>query len=200
MTVVSTPACSSRMAAVWRSVCGGMFIVWVGRIALGFAILPSVQEQRQQRAVVRSRVIPWRVRGRVPDAVVCAVRRGPCACRRSNGSSGRSYGQRGCIPWRVRGRVPDAVVCAVVTARPMCHPGRPDLALTGRRLARATPPAGLPVLRPFPSSTRAAAITPAEPVGARVARFPTAGSLPRNPGGSASALPVSRPARRLLAL
>ena len=47
-------ACSSRMAAVWRSVCGGMFIVWVGRIALGFAILPSVQEQRQQRAVVRS--------------------------------------------------------------------------------------------------------------------------------------------------
>ena len=56
------------------------------------------------------------------------------------------------------------------------------------------------VLRPFPSSTRAAAITPAEPVGARVARFPTAGSLPRNPGGSASALPVSRPARRSIAL
>ena len=26
------------------------------------------------------------------------------------------------------------------------HPGRPDLTLTGRRLARATPPAGLPVL------------------------------------------------------
>ena len=54
-------------------------------------------------------------------------------------------------------------------------------------MARATPPAGLPVLRPFPSSTRAAAITPAEPAGARVARFPTAGSLPRLPGGSASA-------------
>ena len=42
--------------------------------------------------------------------------------------------------------------------------------------------------------------TPAEPVGARVARFPTAGSLPRFNGGSASALCVSRPARRLLAL
>ena len=54
-------------------------------------------------------------------------------------------------------------------------------------MARATPPAGLPVLRPFPSSTRAAATTPAEPVGARVARFPTAGSLPRISGGSASA-------------
>ena len=42
--------------------------------------------------------------------------------------------------------------------------------------------------------------TPAKPVGARVARFPTAGSLPRFNGGSASALCVSRPARRLLAL
>ncbi len=43
------------------------------------------------------------------------------------------------------------------------------------------------MLRPSPSSTRAAATTPAEPVGARVARFPTAGSLPRISGGSASA-------------
>ena len=56
------------------------------------------------------------------------------------------------------------------------------------------------MLRPIPSSTRAAAITPAEPVGARVARFPTAGSLPRYSGGSASALPVSRPARRSTSL
>ena len=86
----------------------------------------------------------------------------------------------------------------VVRASPPPWPA--ELALTGRRLARATPPAGLPVLRPFPYSTRATAITPAEPVGARVARFPTAGSLPRYSGGSASALPVSRPARRLLAL
>ena len=83
---------------------------------------------------------------------------------------------------------------------PLRHPARPDLALAGCRLTCATPPAGLPVLRPFPASMRAAATTPAEPVGAPVARFPTAGSLPRFSGGSASALPVSRPARRSLAL
>jgi len=47
---------------------------------------------------------------------------------------------------------------------------------------------------------RAAATTPAEPAGAHVARFPADGSLPRISGGSASALPVSRPARRSLAL
>ena len=56
------------------------------------------------------------------------------------------------------------------------------------------------MLRPIPSSTHATANTPAEPVGARVARFPTAGSLPRFNGGSASAVRVSRPARRSLAL
>ena len=70
------------------------------------------------------------------------------------------------------------------TSPPPC---RPNLALAGCRLARATPLAGLPVLRPSPPSTRAAATTPAEPVGACVARFPTVGSLPRIPGGSASA-------------
>ena len=48
--------------------------------------------------------------------------------------------------------------------------------------------------------THAAASTPAEPVGALVARFPTAVSLPRIVGGSASALSVSRPAQRSLAL
>ena len=83
---------------------------------------------------------------------------------------------------------------------PLRHPDRPDLTLAGCRLARATPPAGLPVLRPLPSSTRAVAITPAETVGAPVARFPTAGSLPRVEGGSASASQVSGPARRSLAL
>ena len=79
-------------------------------------------------------------------------------------------------------------------------PCRPGLTLAGCRLTRASPPAGLPVLRPFPSSTRAAATTPADPAGARVARFPTVGSLPRYADGSASALPVSRPARRSLLL
>ena len=63
-----------------------------------------------------------------------------------------------------------------------------------------SPPTGLPVLLPSPSSMRAAATTPAEPAGARVARFPAGGSLPRDTVGSASALPVSRPAQRSLAL
>ena len=83
---------------------------------------------------------------------------------------------------------------------PLRHPLRPDLTLAGCRLARATPPAGLPVLRPIPSSIHATANTPAEPAGACVARYPAAGSLPCISGGSASTLPVSRPARRSLAL
>ena len=62
------------------------------------------------------------------------------------------------------------------------------------------PPTGLPVLPPPPSSMRAAVTTPAEPAGAHVALFPADGSLPRYSGGSASALPVSRPAQRSLAL
>ena len=70
---------------------------------------------------------------------------------------------------------------------PLRHPDRPGLPLAGVRLARATPPTGLPVLRPSPSCMRAAAITPAEPAGALVARFPADGSLPRIVGGSASA-------------
>ena len=85
-------------------------------------------------------------------------------------------------------------------SRPLRHPDRPGLPLAGVRLARATPPTGLPVLRPFPSCMRAAANTPAEPAGALVARFPADGSLPRINGGSASALPVSRPAQRSLML
>ena len=56
------------------------------------------------------------------------------------------------------------------------------------------------MLLPPPSSMRAAATTPAEPAGAYVAHFPARGSLPRKTGGSASALRVSRPARRSLAL
>ena len=79
-------------------------------------------------------------------------------------------------------------------------PRRPRLTLAGSRLARATPPAGLPVLPLSPSYPHAIANTPAETDGARVARFPSAGSLPRFLGGSASALPVSRPAQRSLTL
>ena len=55
---------------------------------------------------------------------------------------------------------------------PLRHPDRPGLSLAGFRLVRATPPTGLPVLPPSPSSMRAAATTPVEPAGARVARFP----------------------------
>ena len=88
-------------------------------------------------------------------------------------------------------------------------PYRPDTgsspvqapALAGCRLARATPPdrasrvASIPLFHACHSN-----ITPAEPVGAYVARFPTGASLPRFRGGSASALRVSRPARRSLTL
>ncbi len=83
---------------------------------------------------------------------------------------------------------------------PLRHPRRPHPSLAGGRLARARHRQGLPVLLPSPSSMRAAATTPAEPAGARVARFPANVSLPRDAGGSASASPVSRPARRSLAL
>ena len=48
------------------------------------------------------------------------------------------------------------------------------------------------------TESRAATTTPAERVGAPVARFPTRGSLPPVVGGSASAFNVSRPARRSL--
>ena len=77
-------------------------------------------------------------------------------------------------------------------------PARP--APRGVPVGACPPPTGLPVLPPSLSSMRAAVITPAEPTGARVARFPAGGSLPRYSGGSASALPVSRPARRSLVL
>ena len=45
---------------------------------------------------------------------------------------------------------------------------------------------------------RASAITPAGPLGALVACFPNDGGLPRAKGGSAPALPFSRPVQRLL--
>ena len=63
-------------------------------------------------------------------------------------------------------------------------------------LARAHHRRGFPCcLRP-PLDRHAVASTPAEPTGARVARFPAADSLPRYIGGSASASTFSRPARR----
>ena len=60
-------------------------------------------------------------------------------------------------------------------------------------------PTGLPMLPPSSPSMRASATTPAGPRDARVARFPSVFGLPHFSGGSAPALPVSRPARRSLA-
>ena len=89
--------------------------------------------------------------------------------------------------------------CPAHTTSPSATlPARP--APRGVPVGMCAPPTGLPVLLPPPSSMRAAATTPAEPAGAYVAHFPARGSLPRKTGGSASALRVSRPARRSLAL
>ncbi len=74
-----------------------------------------------------------------------------------------------------------------------------QVSLAGCWFGACTPPTGLPVLPPNPSSMRAIVITPAKPVGAFVARFPSGDSLPRITGGSASTLPFSRPAQRALA-
>ncbi|MGC1951865.1 MAG: hypothetical protein WA970_04675, partial [Gammaproteobacteria bacterium] len=73
------------------------------------------------------------------------------------------------------------------------------LALAGCRLAR-TPRLrlGLPVLRRSPVCTYAVAVTPVEPLGARIARFPNDRGLPRTSGGSASTSPFARPAQRSL--
>ena len=49
-----------------------------------------------------------------------------------------------------------------------------------------------------PSSAHAVATTPAEPLGVHVVLLPQRRRPPRIPGGSASALPFSRPARRSL--
>ena len=68
----------------------------------------------------------------------------------------------------------------------------------GFPVGACAPPAGLPVLPLLPSYAHAAVTTPAETGGVRVARFPTAGCLPRILGGSASALLFSRPAQRSL--
>lgn len=59
---------------------------------------------------------------------------------------------------------------------------------------------GLPVLCRSPLYTHTIANTPAEPLGARVAHFPSDGDLPRITGGSTFALPFSRPAQRSLML
>src|SRR2546427_625986 len=57
-----------------------------------------------------------------------------------------------------------------------------------------------PVLHQSSSSMHAIVTTPAEPLGALIARFPRDSGLPRITDGSASAFPFSRPTRRSLTL
>jgi hypothetical protein len=64
----------------------------------------------------------------------------------------------------------------------------------------ARPPDGLSRVARSSSSMHAIATTPAEPLGALFARFPSGSSLPRKLAGSASALIFSRPAQRSFTL
>ena len=91
----------------------------------------------------------------------------------------------------LRQRYPASPV--VRTSPPPC-PARPvPLRDSGLARARHRQPA-LPVLLLSPSCMHAT-VKPPELTGARVARFPATGSLPRFVGGSASALPFSRAQR-----
>ena len=104
-----------------------------------------------------------------------------------------------CAPLELR-PLPSAGVTRLLRYyEPLRHPAGPSWSsrIPGWRV-RATD--GASRVAAVSLFTHAAASTPAEPVGALVARFPTAVSLPRIIGGSASALPVSRPAQRSLTL
>ena len=85
----------------------------------------------------------------------------------------------------------------VLRASPPPHTARPG----PRRLpvGEPPPPLGLPCCIGSPC-IHAVANTPAGPLGARVALFPNDSGLLRNSGGSAPALPFSRPAQRSLTL
>ena len=84
---------------------------------------------------------------------------------------------------------------AVLRASP--PPCRPGLPLAGFRLARARHRQGFPCCHHPPLPCVPPSL-PRRSQPVRVARFPAGGSLPRYSGGSASAMPVSRPARRSL--
>ena len=68
----------------------------------------------------------------------------------------------------------------------------PSAVVAGFRLV-SPPPMGLPVLRRISLYTCRRAITPAGPLGARVAFFPNDGGLPRNSAGSATGKPAPLP-------
>ena len=82
---------------------------------------------------------------------------------------------------------------SALRACPPPHSAPPDS--HGLRVGGHTPPPiGLAVLRLVSVCMHAVANTPAGPLGAPVARFPSGSSLPRILGASAPALPFSRPA------
>ena len=83
---------------------------------------------------------------------------------------------------------------------PLRHPDRARPAPRGGPVGACHATDGASRVASIPPSMRAAANTPAEPASALIARFPADGSLPRFTAGSASALPVSRPAQRSLSL
>jgi hypothetical protein len=84
---------------------------------------------------------------------------------------------------------------------PLRHPIASSLSLAGVRLIVESDRAmGFPVLHWSSSCTHAVATTPAEPLGAFFAHFPSDNSLPRLSRGSASALHFSRIAQRSLTL
>ena len=141
------------------------------------------------RPVLRSSVVaapgppwlcPFRLRARLGISI-------PATCGRRGITPAFGYGP----PHPGAGGTSTLLTSALPGAYgPLRHPDRPDLTLAGCPLARATPPAGLPVLRPLPPSTRAIAITPAgtgrcsrRSLPDRLAAFPVlqAGRLPHPP-------------------
>jgi hypothetical protein len=96
---------------------------------------------------------------------------------------------------------PLALPNIVSRTSPSATPWCPAQLLAERQLAvRAATPRGFPCCHLSSSFMHAIVTTPAEPVGACFAHFPIDDSLPRLYVGSASALAISRPAQRSLAL
>jgi hypothetical protein len=95
---------------------------------------------------------------------------------------------------------PPALPGLLTTTALSATPPGPVPSLARHRLAGHTPqpPRGASRVTPIPLYMHAVALTPAEPSGARVVRFPNGGGLPQNAAGSAPASPFSRPAQRSL--
>ena len=105
------------------------------------------------------------------------------------------------LPKRVRSQAPflrrHYPASQVLRACPPPHTARP--VPHGLPVGVSPPPLGLPVLRRIPLYT-CCRHYPGGTVGCALLSSPTTGGLPRNSGGSAPALPFSRPAQRSLTL